>query len=356
MTHYVLLALIGFISSFCVLWLTAMLAVQIGYVDKPVGHKTHSFAVPPIGGVALYLVMLAGTVVAGFHEEDPYFLAALGLLAIVGAVDEYRHIAVRVRIVIEVMASLLMAFGAGIALTHFGNLLGFGTIYLPWFIGLACTIVAVFGTINAWNMIDGIDGLAASMAIMSMASFLVVTAGHETLPAAVFLLFGGLFAFLLFNFSSGKPLPKIFLGDAGSKLIGFSLVWFMIRDTQGTGLEFKPATALYVMGLPIMDMTSTVLSRLRQRLSPFAPDRSHLHHVLQAMGYKRADAYLLIVAIAACMHIVGIILHLSQVAGYIQFAIYFGSFIVYHVYMDRVRRRLNLHRDIDLQPLTKGTV
>lgn len=343
MSNYLSVSLIGFISSFLVLWALAVLCVKIGYTDKPSGHKTHSVPVPPIGGIAIFVVMLVGSIFAGLHAEDYYFFVALGLLAVIGAVDEKLQISVSVRIVIEVIASLLMAFGAGITLTHFGNLLGFGIIYLPWFVGLTFTIIAVFGTINAWNMIDGIDGLAASMALMSMISFLIVTIGHETLPVAVLLLFGGLVAFLFFNFSDGKLLPKIFLGDAGSKLIGFSLVWYMIRDTQGAGLEFKPATALFVMGLPIMDMTSTVLSRVRKRKSPFSPDRSHFHHVLQALGLSVKSSYYTIVMIAACLHIVGIALHKLQTAAYIQFAIYFGIFVVYHLVLDSIRSRRNLH-------------
>lgn len=344
---YIYLPIVGFICSFFVLWVLAFVSVKIGYTDKPVGHKTHSSPVPPVGGLAIFIVMLLGSFVNGISTEDIYFLAALAILAGIGAVDEKIHVRISLRIVFEVIASLLMAFGAGIALTHFGNLLGFGIIYLPWFIGLLCTIVAVFGTINAWNMIDGIDGLAASMALMSMISFLIVTVGHETLPVAVFLLFGGLFAFLCFNFSNGRPLPKIFLGDAGSKLIGFSLVWFMIRDTQGEGLEFKPATALFVMGLPIMDMTSTVLGRIRKRKSPFAADRSHLHHVFQAYGFDRKQTYYFIVLLAAALHGLGIALHKLQVVGYMQFVLYFSIFVIYHIVLEKSRSIKGLHHRTD---------
>ena len=259
-----------------------------------------------------------------------------------GALDEHFELGVLPRILIEFFASFIMAFGAGIVLSHFGNLFGFGVVYLAFPVGLLFTAIAVFGTINAWNMIDGIDGLAATMAILSISSFLLVTVGHEDLPVAVYLIYGGLFAFLCFNFSNGNGvLPKVFLGDAGSKLIGFCLVWFMIRDTQGEGLDFKPATALFVMGLPIMDMTTTVLHRLQRRQSPFSPDRTHLHHVLMAEGVSRLHVYWIIVTIALSLHVVGVLLHFCQVAGYLQFAVYIVFFVIYHVVLSGRKKRMS---------------
>ena len=168
---YILLPVLGFVFSFVALWALARISIRFGYTDNPIGHKTHTFPVAPVGGLSIFIVMFTGSLLSGISTEDIYFLGALVILAAVGAIDEKMHIPVGIRVVFEVIASLLMAFGAGIALTHFGNLLGFGIIYLPWFVGLACTVVAVFGTINAWNMIDGIDGLAGSIALLATVLF-----------------------------------------------------------------------------------------------------------------------------------------------------------------------------------------
>ncbi len=340
MPVYFSLPLSSFVATFIVLFLIAKIALRAGFVDVPRGHKSHSFAVPPVGGIALFLVIVAGSLLTQFTAEDIYFLVAIAVLVVVGVVDDQLDISVGSRVISEILASFIMAFGAGIALTHFGNLLGFGIIYLPWSIGLLFTVIAVFGTINAWNMIDGIDGLAGTMALLSVISFLAVTVDRESLPATVYLLLGGLVAFLFFNFSTGKWYPKVFLGDAGSKLIGFSLVWFMIRDTQGEGLEFKPATALFVMGLPIMDMTSTVLSRVRRRKSPFSPDRTHIHHVMLALGLSKLKTLFAVVCLAIVLNALGILLHRFQVVGYIQFAIYSSFFVIYHVILSSQKKRL----------------
>lgn len=330
----------GFIATFMVIFAVAKVALANGYVDTPGGHKSHDVTAAPIGGLAIFAVVLVGTMIAKPVSDDYYFLLAVAILVVAGAVDEWLELPVLFRVVIEFFASFIMAFGAGIVLTHFGNLLGYGTVYLAFPVGLLFTAIAVFGTINAWNMIDGIDGLAATMALLSLSSFLLVTVGHETLPIAVYLVYGGLFAFLCFNFASGSGLlPKVFLGDAGSKLIGFCLVWFMIRDTQGEGLDFKPATALFVMGLPIMDMTTTVLNRVARRQSPFAPDRTHLHHLLMACGLTRWQVYFTVVLLALLLHIIGLLLHFNQVAGYVQFAIYIGFFVIYHVVVTLAKRR-----------------
>lgn len=333
---------VGFVATFVATFAIAKLAVAKGYIDTPKGHKSHVATAAPIGGLAIFVVVLFGTLATQPSGEDLYFLAAIALLVGAGAVDEYFELGVLPRVIVEFFASFIMAFGAGIVLTHFGNLFGFGVVYLAFPVGLLFTAIAVFGTINAWNMIDGIDGLAATMALLSIGSFLVVTVGHESLPVAVYLIFGGLFAFLLFNFSNGSGLlPKVFLGDAGSKLIGFCLVWFMIRDTQGEGLDFKPATALFVMGLPIMDMTTTVLNRLQRRESPFSPDQSHLHHVLIARGLSRIQTYWFVVAIALSLHILGICLHWFQTEGFIQFGLYALFFVIYHLLVSSAKKGIN---------------
>lgn len=340
MLAYLSIPLISFISAFLAIYIMAPVALRFGFTDSPGGHKLHNRAVPPIGGLALYAVLAVCTLSMNAVSEDYYFLLATGLLVLVGAVDDKIGLRVRSRILTEICASLIMAYGAGITLTHFGNLLGFGIWYLPWWFGISCTVIAVFGTINAWNMVDGIDGLAATMAIFSLTTLLLITVDHEALPVSAAALLGGLLAFLVFNFSNGKYLPKVFLGDAGSKLIGFSLVWFMIRDTQGEGLEFKPATALYVMGLPIMDMTSTVLSRIKRHKSPFSADRTHLHHVCMSLGLSRYQSYLAIITLALVLHAIGLVLHRFQVVGYIQFGLYGLLFGFYHIGLSRIKKAL----------------
>lgn len=325
--------------------LLAPLAIRVGLEDKPCQRKIHDGHIPLIGGIAIYLVMAVLLISLPDQKIDREllsFLAAGGLLVAVGVVDDRFGLNVRLRIFIEAAAASIMVFGAGLWISNLGNLLAFGEVYMPFWIAYPFSLIAVFGIINAFNMIDGMDGLAGGAALIAIATLLAVTSISPVVNSLAPLILGGLAAFLLCNLQLLPFMPKVFLGDAGSKLVGLTLVWFLISTAQGGNQNqggIEPVTALYIVGLPLFDMVATTIRRGRRGVSPFEPDRTHIHHILQALGFGKQATILSVLGLALSVNLLGVIFSLSGMAEAVQFAIFFVLYLVYACVTGRLLKR-----------------
>lgn len=329
------------------------MAVTAQLVDKPNQRKLHSGEVPLIGGIAIWLGMLACLLL--FKEVNlttGYFLLASGILVAVGALDDRYKLNIWLRIVVEVVAASIMIFCANLWVGNLGNLLAVGELHLPFWFAYVFTVIAVFGIINAINMIDGVDGLAASTALGILVIMLLLTRNSPTLTIVGPYMIGALLAFLVFNLSFHQRLPKVFLGDAGSKVIGLTLVWILIETAQSGSAEQRgidSVTALYIIGLPLMDMVATTIRRLRKSKHPFHPDRSHIHHLLLDAGFSAGKTLFSLLLLSSSINIIGIILQRQGLTEALRFAIIFGLFIVYTICVERLSkqnaRRAQLHPD-----------
>ncbi len=183
---------------------------------------------------------------------------------------------------------MLMCLGSGMHIQSLGNILGFGDVALNPVLGYFITVVAVLSAINAFNMIDGIDGLLGISSLITFAGMGVLfSLNHDTANMKLALIISvALIPYLVANlgFSSPAKFKKIFMGDTGSMLIGFTVVWLLIQGTQAHGEQhpsFSASTALWLIAFPLMDMVRVIGDRLLRGKSPFNADRSHLHHILQ---------------------------------------------------------------------------
>ena len=328
----------AFALTAVLLILLAPLARWLGLVDRPDSRKHHIGEVPLIGGVAIFIGLLVLLpFFTGLSAELYWYLTAAGLLVVVGVLDDRFNINIKARIVIEVMAALMMIFGSNLWVGDLGNILIFRELHMPLWLSLPFTIIAVFGITNAWNMIDGMDGLVGTITLIALGSFYFLTHGtalNNLLPS---LLIGGTAAYLLFNLGTSRLLPKVFLGDAGSKLIGFSLVWLLIDATQGgalTGMHLPAVLALFVVGLPLIDMVITTLRRIKKGLPVHEPDRTHIHHVLQQAGFTNQEILLLIGVLSIQINFIGIVMYLLNWAVWAQFGIFLLITLLYFICID----------------------
>lgn len=273
------------VAAFVVLLLRP-LAPTLGLIDQPGGRKDHAVPVPLVGGIAV----LAGLTVAVLLRADAAmhpFLVAAGTVALIGMLDDMRELHQVPRLLAQIAACLIMIFIAGVQLRSVGNLLGFGSIGLS-ILSVPVTVFAVVGVINAVNMSDGLDGLAGSQSLVALAWYAAAAALMDLTPQLYVLLAlaGGLAAFLPFNLRfPWQRRARIFLGDAGSMLLGFALGWFAVDLTQSPGRTLPPICALWVVVIPLCDTVSLISRRLRAGQSPMAADRRHLHHLLLAKGF-----------------------------------------------------------------------
>ena len=333
-------SLTAFFCTLAAIMALAPLAVRLGLVDTPAGRKRHTRAVPLVGGIAIFIAFCVGASIWGDAESTSLVIRdknALGVLlgccaflVITGALDDRFHLGVFLRVASEVLVALIIIELMGLKLVWLGDLVGIGQIQMPPAVSYAFTVIAIFGLMNGFNMLDGIDGLLASLVITTILGFHLFTA---TAPGLISLfILSAVSAFLISNLKLSPLIPKTFLGDAGSKLLGFVVVCLLLSAASGqVGGEklIKPATALFLVAIPLFDMVFTTVRRLIRKGSPFAADRSHIHHLILDLGFSHRRALVMIVAMNATATGLGLLLHRLQAPEYYQMGIFVGAFVLY---------------------------
>ncbi|WP_462321320.1 undecaprenyl-phosphate alpha-N-acetylglucosaminyl 1-phosphate transferase [Halochromatium sp.] len=277
-------ALIAAATCMVAIWILHPLAPRLGLIDQPGGRrKIHHHAIPPIGGFCIFAGLLAAVVMHGLPSPQAGIgLLGAALLVVIGGLDDRFDLGYRVRFLAQIAAALILVLGAGMQLHSLGNILGYGPVGLGPF-SIPLSVFAIVGIINAFNLIDGIDGLAGGLALVALVSLLIVDG--PSAPACTFLLpvlSVALLPYLACNLGlKGLRDKKIFLGDAGSMLIGYMIVWALIDATQANGPQsLPPVVALWLVALPLMDTFNVMGRRMLKWRSPFKADRGHLHHLL----------------------------------------------------------------------------
>ncbi len=338
--------------AFAVLFFMRKVARKVGLVDKPSGRKVHTGNIPLVGGVAICINIVNYIYThPGMINHANLFMLCICALTVVGALDDRFDLSVKVRMFVQALISLAMIYFAGVNLHTLGNLLGFGNIDLGY-LGSIITIFAVIGCINAFNMVDGIDGLLGGISIVTFASLgiLLGLAGEQSLSYLCLLLVICMVPYIIMNLGLIGRERKVFMGDAGSMMIGFTVIWLLIGASQTPGnAMIRPVTALWLIALPLMDMVAIMVRRVKQGKSPFKPDREHLHHICQRLGCSPTQTLILICSIAtvfASIGIVGEIFLIPEFLMFYGFIILFSAYLLmlinYCAVMNFFRRRLDL--------------
>jgi UDP-GlcNAc:undecaprenyl-phosphate GlcNAc-1-phosphate transferase len=313
------------IAALLITRLAAGIGYRLGRVDLPDARKNHQGTVPLTGGIAIFVTLLAGTFALGITPYTyPMLAIACGVFAL-GVFDDFRHIHAGARLLIQFGSGILLATYGGIAITNVGNLLAMGDIPLL-LLTVPLSALSVAGLSNAYNMIDGIDGLAAStIALPLLALYLLAMQAGHPMADSLLLMLLPLGVFLLFNLGpNNRLLPKIFLGDGGSVTLGFLVTASLVYFSQGHDALILPVTALWLVTLPLMDMLATMLRRAKHGHKLMEADRSHLHHTLMDMGLSPRHTLLLLVLYAAACALLG--LALEAIPEYLSLLCYFLLF------------------------------
>ncbi|EWH08491.1 undecaprenyl-phosphate alpha-N-acetylglucosaminyl 1-phosphatetransferase [Catenovulum agarivorans DS-2] len=330
--------------SFASVFILKPFAEKVGLVDKPNARKVHKGSIPLVGGIAFYIATMFACMLA-FPSEKliTLFLISSAFVVFLGVLDDYHNLSVRSRIVSQILIASIMVFGADIYIHDLGNLVGLGSIDISVF-GALLTFVAVIGAINAFNMTDGIDGLAGSLALNTFASvgILFYLANQQDFIALPIILVCAIVPYLAFNLSLVPgPVKKIFMGDAGSMFIGLSVIWLLTLGTQGDASKtgeaaFRTVTALWIIGIPLMDMAAIIYRRVRKGQSAFLPDRDHLHHIFLRAGFSSRQSLLIIFSLSCVYSGFGIAGEIYQIPEWIMFVSFLAVFSVYCYALIRV--------------------
>ncbi|TMI73269.1 MAG: undecaprenyl/decaprenyl-phosphate alpha-N-acetylglucosaminyl 1-phosphate transferase [Bacteroidetes bacterium] len=292
-------ALLCFVTAFVVTMLSIPLIIKLSrkydLYDMPNERKEHVLPVPTMGGIAVVAGMLAALGLwLPFHYDTPQvcFFFSVAVLLSLGIMDDLRDLSARYKFFIQAALATLMAI-SGIRITSFEGL--FGIYELPLAAQYTFTLLTIAGVTNAFNLIDGIDGLAGGIGFMSLTTLgIFLTMNGDIISALIaFSLAGAVVAFLYFNFNPAK----IFLGDTGSLVLGFSIAVLCIRLMQVNTLTSLPHSPLFVLSLvfiPVFDTIRVFAKRIWKGKSPFQADKTHIHHLLTNAGFSHVFATRLI--------------------------------------------------------------
>lgn len=309
------------------------LALRLNFVDVPGGRKSHLGHVPLIGGIGMFVGLVFAVLFTpiSFAPFRALF-AGSALMILVGVLDDFNEMSAKLKLVMQIIAALVMANLGGVLLVDLGNLFFFGNIHLPFIASLIVTIIATLGVMNAVNMTDGSDGLAASVSFIEFSLLLYLSVEQGLYPQMMLLsiMLSVLVAYSIFNFPVyRRPRAWAFMGDAGSLLLGFILSWFLISLSQAPFAVAKPIVFVWIMAVPLFDATLAILRRVLAGASPFSPDAKHIHHLLRAKGCNRVVTVLFISAAALIMGVLGIVLDRYGVREYWMLLFFVLLFLLY---------------------------
>jgi len=292
---YVMPFLLAMVVTMAWLPVFGRLATRWGIVDKPGARKVHAIPIPRIGGLAMLIgVLVAALIVIPLQPNDRWFLVASVVLAGFGAADDRFDLNYRIKLVGQMIAILIVVI-AGDAQIHSITLVD--RVMLPEWLSIPLTVFFLVGITNAINLADGLDGLAGGTTFLCLGALAMLSHGSgQTLTAALSLAFAGaILGFLRFNTFPAS----VFMGDAGSQLLGFAVGVLSLRATQSGTSALSAAIPVLLLALPILDTLSVMVQRVSEGRSPFSADKNHIHHKLLALGFDHHEAVMVIYAIQA---------------------------------------------------------
>jgi UDP-GlcNAc:undecaprenyl-phosphate GlcNAc-1-phosphate transferase len=310
------------------------IARGVGLIDRPGGRKMHIGEVPVIGGLAMTVGMAVGSLYSySAIQGFPFFLTAIALLVLVGALDDRYDLPPSVRFLAQICATLLMVAGGDVYTHDLGPIFFGGDVELSW-LAVPFTVLIVLTAINAFNMFDGSDGVAGIQALIAIVflCFATVMSGalsHLPLLAG---LAGSIFGFLMFNWPSNRTRSvRAFMGDAGSTMLGFALAWVSIELSQEPVRAITPVVILWIFALPIYDLFSSMIRRVVQGQSPFHGDSEHLHHLLKRFGFSSRRVAQIVLLLSAVLAAVGLGGYMNGLADGWLFVCWLLLGAAYHV-------------------------
>lgn len=299
MENYILPFFIAVVTSLIMTPLVRKLAFKIGAVDVPKDdRRVHNKPMPLIGGLAIYIAVVFSSVFFLPIDKSLISIIAGGTIILIsGIIDDIKGLSPKLKLIFQVSAGIILILGdvkVNFITNPFSN--NNMLLDLKWF-SIPITLFWVVGITNTLNLIDGLDGLSAGVAMISSISLMLVAgkfhnAGVIILSAIVA---GACLGFLPYNFNPAK----IFMGDTGSLFLGFMLAAISIEGVMKSVATIAIIVPILILGVPIFDTTFAIFRRLLSGQSIMSADKGHLHHRLLNRGYSQRKTVLILYGISA---------------------------------------------------------
>jgi UDP-GlcNAc:undecaprenyl-phosphate/decaprenyl-phosphate GlcNAc-1-phosphate transferase len=322
--HYIS-PIAAYLITYLIVPVLRKLAFKVQLLDKPNLRKVHNNPVPLVGGISIFVASTLTLLFSLIFETEVIvyknvFITAF-ILLLMGVIDDRFDLRASLKLGIQLILAHFI-FVNGIKIESLHGLMGVFDL-APW-AQYVLTIVAITGVVNAFNLMDGIDGLAAGIAILGLVVYTIISfiAGQSMMTLLFLTLIGSLIAFLRFNLSKKQ---KIFMGDAGSIVLGYVLVVSGISLLQST--QNSEYIALVTLGVitvlivPVLDALRVFRRRAKSGKSPFMADKTHLHHLILNIGLQHNLSTIVIL----------IIMVLIMVFGYLSFSLLGLTFSIFSI-------------------------
>jgi UDP-N-acetylmuramyl pentapeptide phosphotransferase/UDP-N-acetylglucosamine-1-phosphate transferase len=323
------LTLIAFIIGFVLVLITIPPIVRVANAkrlfDTFEERKIHTLSVPAMGGVAIFIGFTISSIVAtdGIPFDSlKYIIASVIIMFFIGLKDDLMNITARKKLMVQIFAAVILVAMGNVRFTHLHGFLG--TEEIGYIISIILSIFAIVVIINAFNLIDGIDGLASGLAILSVSAYGIwfLITGNTQFAILSFALVGSLAGFFIFNVFGTTN--KLFMGDTGSLIIGLvisALVVkfneFNINASSPYAIVAAPSVSFALIIVPLVDTLRVMTIRIYQKKSPFSADNNHIHHRLLVLVPSHLKVTIIIVSVN--MLIIALAYFLNQTSMNVNF-------------------------------------
>ena len=314
--HSYLIGLVSFLFGWIAMPIVIRIAKAKGFVVRPNKRMSHTGEVPNIGGLNICFSFILTYLFFEFEQmnHNQFFMIGLFAIMVIGFIDDILVLTPLAKLLGETLAGIALIGFADIRITHLHGIFGINEIgIIPSYLISLFILIAI---INAVNLIDGIDGLASGLGILYCLFFaiyfgLVGEAGWSFIGIGMI---GSLAVFFIYNVFGNRE--KIFMGDSGSLLLGYLLTAFVFRFCEINALgsipaqfhmSASPAVAICVLTVPIFDTIRVSITRIKKGLSPFQPDKNHIHHLLLRTGLNHIQTTCILLLISLLFIALGIV-------------------------------------------------
>lgn len=306
-TNTIFVFLVSFSVTFFSILLLSPIAKKIGIVDKPSKRKKHQGHIPLVGGVCIFLGVLICSIL---YLNNNHILISLMVsslfILLLGFIDDCYPLPVMLRFSIQFVIVSIMVWYTGLRFETIGHSFGLPEQISLGFLSYPFTIIGIVFVTNAFNLMDGADGVTGSLTILAIVGINIVDLLFvgNSFNIILIALFGSLIPFIWFNLLT-LPKYKIFLGDNGSLFLGYMIACLLLYQIK-VNISLSPTLAFWIIAIPIFDVIAVIIFRLRRSGSLFTPDRSHLHYFLRNMGFSKYLVLIFIIGLGTLLMFFGI--------------------------------------------------
>ena len=201
--------------------------------------------------------------------------------------------------------------------------------------GIPFTIFAVVGIVNAFNMIDGINGLCAGFALIALGA-LQAGSGFDVANYSLVIAMGSIIGFLFYNLGFLGTKRRVFLGDNGSTFLGFLVAWTCINYSQSSENLIQPVTCLWIVAIPLLDCLGVIIGRAVKGILPFSPGRDHIHHKLQKITKSSSKTLITLLTLGSLIAFIGIMIEKSYLSAEFSFMLFIVFALIFYICSDRL--------------------